>query len=195
MINENWIFVGAVLNLIGSTNYCFNTIQGKTKPNRVTWSLWALAPLIAFAAMLGEGIELKLALMTFMVGFGPLLIFIVSFINKKSVWNITRFDVICGTLSLIGLVGWVFTRTGDVAILFSIVADGLALIPTLIKAWREPETESPLVFFFGAASATITLLAVKSYDFTTVGFPIYILTVCILLFLLIQFKLGKKISG
>ena len=132
MIDSNWIYLGALINLIGSLTYVIATVRGQTKPNRVTWFLWALAPLIAFAAMLGEGVSPLDGLMTFMVGFGPLMIFIASFVNKNSVWKITRFDMICGALSVIGIIAWAFTRTGNIAIFFSIVADGLALLPTLI---------------------------------------------------------------
>lgn len=193
MISENFIYFGALLNLIGSTNYAWNTIKGRTQPNRVTWFLWALAPLIAYAAMLGEGVSIRTGLMTFMVGFGPLLVFISSFLNRKSVWKITKFDVTCGVLSLIGLVAWIITRTGNVAIFFTIVADCLALLPTLVKSISFPETESHLVFMYGAISAGITLLALNTWDFTHAAFPVYIFIVCALLFVLIRFKLGTKI--
>jgi len=193
MINENFVIVGAILNIIGSGNYAYNTIKGRTKPNRVTWFLWALAPLIAFSAMLGEGVGLS-SLMTFMVGFGPLIVFISSFVNKKSEWKLTRFDMVCGGLSLVGLGLWAATNNPNLAILFSIMADGLALLPTLVKAYKEPETESWLIFMNGALSAAITMLTIKDWSFTSAAFPIYIFTVCVVLFALIRFRLGPKIS-
>lgn len=192
MINDNFVYLGALLSLTGSLNYVWNTIQGKTKPNRVTWFLWALAPLVAFAAMLGEGVSFKASLMTFMVGFGPLLVFLSSFVNKNSVWKLTRFDMICGLLSLVGVIAWFVTRTGEVAILFSIVADGLALLPTLRKSFEDPESESDLVFLFASINAAITLLAVKTWDFNHVGFPLYILAACGILYILIRFKVGPR---
>jgi hypothetical protein len=194
MIDQNWIYVGALLNLIGSVTYVVATIKGKTSPNRVTWFLWALAPLVAYGAMLGEGVSPLDGLMTFMVGFGPLLIFIASFFNKKSVWKITRFDMICGALSLLGLVGWLLTRTGSVAIFFSLLADGLALLPTLAKTWKAPETENYVVFLNGAISAAITMLALQVYDFEHMAFPVYIFIVCALMFVLIKFKIGPKVT-
>jgi len=194
MINENFVFLGALLSLIGSLNYVWNTLRGKTKPNRVTWFLWALAPMIAFTAMINQGVSFQGALMTFMVGFGPLMIFIASFVNKKSVWKITKFDMICGALSILGIIAWLLTQTGNVAIFFSIVADGLAVLPTLVKSFNEPETESSLVFLNAAISAVITLLTVTIWDFQHIAFPIYIFIVCFLLFILIQFRLGPKIK-
>ncbi len=74
MINENFVILGVVIGFIGSLSYLLSTIKGKTKPNRVTWFLWAIAPLIAFAAEIKEGVGIQ-SLMTFSVGFGPLLIF------------------------------------------------------------------------------------------------------------------------
>lgn len=194
MISSNWIYLGALLNIIGSLTYAWNTIKGHTKPNRVTWFLWALSPLIAFGAMIGEGVAPLDGLMTFMVGFGPLIVFISSFVNKNSVWKITSFDMICGGLSVLGLIAWALTRTGNVAIFFSILADGLALLPTLVKAWREPETENHVVFRNAAISATITLLALKVYDFQHLGFPIYIFVSCVALYAIIRFKIGLRFA-
>jgi hypothetical protein len=186
MLNSNFVLLGAVFNLIGSITYVVHTIQGKTKPNRATWFLWALAPLIAFAAEIHAHVGLR-SLMTFMVGFGPLMIFLSSFVNRKSYWKLAGFDYVCAALSLVAVVLWRVTDSGNVAILFSIIADGMAAIPTITKAYRYPETESPRVFLFGAISAGITLLTVKTWTFASWGFPAYILVCCLLIAALATF--------
>jgi hypothetical protein len=193
MISENFVFLAAALNLIGSLGYVRDTLWGHTKPNRVTWFLWALAPLIAFGAMIDEEVGVQ-SLMTFMVGFGPLLVFVASFVNRKSVWRLGRFDYICGALSLIGLLLWLITGEGVIAIAFAILADGLAAAPTVRKSYIAPETESGLVFLLSAISAGVTLLTIDEWNFATYGFPVYILLVCVLLFSLIHFRLGKRIK-
>lgn len=193
MINEKFVLVGAVLNLMGSTTYAWNTFKGKTKPNRVTWFLWALAPLIAFFAQINQGVGLQ-SLMTFMVGFGPLLVFITSFLNKKAYWEISKLDIVCGLLSVFALILWWITGDGNVAIVLSIVADLLAAVPTVIKSYNQPETEHPAVFRNGALSAGITLLTIDTWTFANYGFALYILLICILLYSLIRFKLGLKIN-
>lgn len=193
MINENFVILGALFSLIGTASYIYSTLKGRTKPNRVTWFLWALAPLIAFSAMVGEGVGIS-SLMTFMVGFGPLLVFLVSFVNRKSVWRLTKFDLICGALSLAGLGLWAITKDAGLAIIFSITADGLALLPTLVKAWRRPETENYVSFLGGASSAFITMLTLKEWTLATAGFPIYIFVACALMVFVIKFKPGKKLK-
>lgn len=94
MLNENFVILGAVILAIGSLSYLIDTLKGKVKPNRVTFFLWALAPLIAFAAEIKQGVGIQ-SLMTFMVGFSPLLIFLASFVNKKAEWKLGSFDFIC----------------------------------------------------------------------------------------------------
>jgi hypothetical protein len=131
--------------------------------------------------------------MTFMVGFGPLLVFTASFVNRKSVWKLGKFDFFCGGLSFLGLLLWVLTREGNIAIVFSIVADGLAALPTVLKAYKEPETESYPVFLLAAISAIITLLTIDTWTFANYGFPLYILCICLLLTTLIKFRIGKKL--
>ena len=50
MIDERFVIIGAFLSMIGQLTYAIDTVKGKIKPNRVTWFLWALIPLIAFVA-------------------------------------------------------------------------------------------------------------------------------------------------
>ena len=191
MINEKFVLIGALLNILGSGTYAYNTIKGKTKPNRVTWFLWALAPLIAVSAQFAEGVTWA-ALMTFMVGFGPLIIFLASFVNRKAFWKITRLDIVCGLVSILALILWLLTGKGTVAIIFSILADLIAGIPTLVKAFNDPESEHHSVFRNGAISAGITLLTIKEWTFASYGFAVYILIICLVLYALIRFNVGKN---
>ena len=193
MLDEKFVIVGVIINFIGSISYLVDTIKGKVKPNRVTWFIWALAPFIAFSAEIKQGVGLQ-SLMTFMVGFNPSLIFLASFINKKAIWKLKRSDLVCGIISLIGLFLWYITKIGNIAILFSIFSDALAGIPTIVKAYKFPETENYLGFLSAAISAVITMLTIKVWNFEHYGFPLYIFLICSLLFSLIKFKLGKKLS-
>jgi len=192
MINQNFVIVGAVIATAGSLSYLIDTLKGRVKPNRVSFLLWSLAPLIAFFAEIRQGVGIQ-ALMTFMAGFLPLMIFIASFVNKKAVWNLTRFDLTCGALSIVGLVLWYITQSGNIAILFSIIADGLAAIPTVVKSFHYPETESAVPFIASAISAVLTLLTITVWNLANVAFPLYIAFITLVIFSLVQFKLGKHI--
>lgn len=130
------------------------TLRGKTRPNRVSFFMWSLAPMVAFAAQIQQGIGL-LALATFTSGFIPLLIFIASFVDKRAVWKLTSFDLICGILSFAGLLLWIITREGNVAIFFAIAADLLAAIPTVKKSYFHPESEHWAGYLSGGLNGVI----------------------------------------
>lgn len=174
MIDPRFAILGALITVAGSASYARDTLRGRTQPNRVTWMLWTLAPLIAFAAEVDQGVGLE-SLMTLAVGVGPLLVVIASYLDPRAYYRLTRFDAVCGALSLAALVAWGVTGRGNVAIVFSILADFFGLIPTLRKAHREPETESASAFVSSACGATITLLTITLWTFANVGFPVYIL--------------------
>jgi hypothetical protein len=112
-----------------------------------------------------------------MSGFGPLLVFIASFVNKNSYWKLERFDYLCGLFSVLALVLWAITRVPEVAIVFAIVSDALAGLPTLIKSWRHPETENALPFSTGVASTLTSFLAIRTWNFSAYAFPVYLILI------------------
>lgn len=190
MISQNYIYLGALIFFLGSIGYFFETIKGKVKPNRVTWFLWGLAPIIAFVAQINQGVGLQ-SLLTFMVGFVPFLILAASFTNKKSYWKIQKLDLICGLFSIFGLILWQITKVGNIAILFSIIADFLAGWPTIIKSYHNPETENYLIYLGNAIFALITLLTINVWTFETYSFSLYLFVVTLIIAVFIRFKVKK----
>ena len=190
MLNENFVIIAVLISVIGNIGYVIGTLQGKIKPNRVSFFLWSLIPLIAFAAEIVEGVGIQ-SLTTLMAALGPLSIFIASFINKKSYWKVTRFDRICGALSLIGLLLWIYTRVGMVAIIFALLADALASIPTVVKAYKYPETENPFPWLASTLAGLITLFTISNWNLANYGFPASIFITNLLIFVLVKFKLNR----
>jgi hypothetical protein len=186
MLDPRFAYLAAIIDFFGVAGYAVDTYQGKTKPNRVTWFLWALAPLIAFTAQLSEGVTYQSAL-TFVSGFGPAIIFAVSFRDKQAYWRITKFDLLCGVLSLVALILWLLTRVGTLAIALSVIADALAATPTIIKSYRHPETESANAFLAGIIASVITLLTIKTWTFANYGFALYVFVLCATIYTLVKF--------
>lgn len=142
--------------------------------------MWSIAPLIATFAALSKGVTWAV-LPVFMSGFGPLLIFIASFVNKKSYWKLTVFDYACGFFSVLALVLWLITKDANIAIIFAIASDGLAAIPTLGKAWTNPETETVWPYFTGLISALTGFAAIKYWMFSEYAFAVYLVVIDICL--------------
>lgn len=194
MLHPNFVIIGTLIGAVGSVAYLIDTLKGKVKPNRVSFLLWSIAPLIAFFAQINQGVGLE-ALMTFSTGFLPLTVFIASFVNVQAQWKLTRFDLLCGILSLLGLVLWMITKVGNVAIIFSIVADGLAAVPTLVKAYKYPDTEIAWPWIATVVGVILTLLTLSTITFANSGLIIYILILNTLIYALVQFRLGEKLQS
>lgn len=91
MLPEYFVFIGAIIASIGGFYYLYQTILGKTKPNRVTWLLWWILPMVVFIAQRVQGVE-SVSWATFAAGFTPLLVVIASFFNKNAYWKTERVD-------------------------------------------------------------------------------------------------------
>lgn len=194
MLSGNFVIIGTLIGAAGSVAYLISTVRGKVKPNKVSFLLWSVAPMIAFFAQIRQGVGMA-ALMTLSTGFLPFTVFVASFVNKEANWKITRFDILCGILSLIGLVLWLITKVGNVAIFFSIVADGLAAIPTIRKAYRYPDTEIAWPWIATVVGVILTLLTLPVLTFANSGFILYILALNTIIYVLVQFRLGEKLQA
>lgn len=176
MIPEQFIFIGIFLSFFGVLTYAKNIIKGSVRPNLVSWFIWMLAPFTAvffqFKAHAGLSI-----LPVFMAGFGPVLVIITALIKKNGYWKLSTFDIICGLLSLTALIIYIMTYNLNVSIIFAILADGLAFIPTFKKSWTNPESESMHGYFWCILSNTIGLLIIKDWSFVIASFGLYLIVI------------------
>lgn len=172
----HWLVVlSAVISVVGSAAYIKDTLAGKTKPNRVSWSMWAVAPLIGTAAAISANADFWATVRVFLAGFLPLIVFLASFLNKKSYWKLTFFDAACGVLSFVAIVFWLGANSPVTAILLTAIADGFAALPTLKKAWRFPETETGITYIASFVSVILVIPSIPVWDIENSAFQIYLL--------------------
>lgn len=170
------VFIGTAIQFFGGAVYVRETLRGRVKPNRVTFLLWAVAPLIATTAAVIDGVSWAI-LPTFMAGFVPLLILIASFVNKEAYWKLGAFDYVCGAFSVLTLALWLITQDAILAVLFAILADGLAGTATLVKAWHHPETETGWPYATTIIAAFLSFFAVQAWGFTEYAFSVYLIAI------------------
>jgi hypothetical protein len=171
----HWLVIlSALISMAGASVYIRDTLAGKTQPNRVTWSLWATAPLIGAAAAVASGADVWAVVRVFFAGFMPLLVFLASFVNRRSYWRLNRFDLGCGAMSIAALVVWAAADSPQLAILLAAAADGFAAIPTLTKAWRFPETETGAMFIGSFLSSMLVMPSIPVWNIENAAFTIYL---------------------
>lgn len=176
MLPENIIYITVLATIVGYFFYFKNMLYGQTRPNLVSWLLWALAPFIGVFFQLKAGAGLSV-LPVFLAGFGPLVVIVVSLFNKNGYWKINTLDIICGILALLALVFYVLTHNLGISILFAILSDGLAAVPTLLKSWDFPETETAAVYLPGIFNNILGLLIIKNWIFSIYSFSIYFILI------------------
>lgn len=169
--------LASLIQFGGSLVYVRDTLMGRSKPNRMTFVIWAAGPLIGVGAGMAVGVSFISLLPVLMSGLGPLAIFLASFVNPLAYWKLGSLDYICGLLAMLALILWVIADSPVSAIAFAIVADALASIPTIIKCWKRPETETGIAYVIALCNVSIGLLVAPSHEFSQVAFLIY-LCVC-----------------
>lgn len=186
---EYVVLAASFASLFAALGYIRSMFKGQTNPNRVTWFMWSTAPFIAAAASLSKGATWAV-LPVLMSGLSPFLIFTSSFFVKKAYWKLSSFDYLCGLLSALAIVFWYVTSDPNLAIIFAILSDTLAAIPTLTKSWRNPETESAWPFIIGIFAPMTSFLVATTWTFSEIAFPSYLVLINFLLLL----SLSRKLS-
>ena len=193
MLPEKIIYIGVLINLIGILWYIRGIFYSGTKPNLVSWFIWTLAPFIGVFLQLKAEAGLSV-LGTLMAGFGPFLVLLFSLFKKNSFWKIKTFDVICGLIALFSLILYILTHNLGISILFAILSDFLAYIPTILKTYKFPETENSSIFAGGIINNILALLITKNWIFAIYAFPVYLVLVNLIeVYFIYRKRIFKKI--
>jgi hypothetical protein len=171
------VLVSFALSSLGSLVYIRDTLAGRTKPNRVSWALFAFAPIVATYISWSIGADPWAIARVFAAGFFPALILCATFWNRGSYWKLGVFDYACGALSLLALYTWLGAESPRFAILLLAIADLFASFPTIRKAWTHPETETGFTFLLGVPIFILNIPAIAVWNIENAAFQIYLVTV------------------
>lgn len=169
------VIVSACISVAGAAAYIRDTLKGKTKPNRVSWSMWVAGPLIGTAAAFSVHADIWVTVRIFLAGFLPLLMLLASFVNPQSYWKLTTFDFACGFCSIAALLVWGGIDAPRVAILLAAMGDGFASLPTIRKAWLYPETETGSTYIASFVAVLLIIPSIPKWNIENSAFQIYLL--------------------
>lgn len=173
MLPDYFAIVGAIVGSLGGFYYLYETMLGKAQPNRITWLLWGIFPMVIFVAQRAQGVK-GVSWVTFAAGLTPLLIVAASFFNKKAYWKSEPRDYYLMAAAIFGIILWAMTDQPNLALLFSLLADMLAGLPTLIKTYRHPHSESWVAYAVSAIGFGIGFLSVSTHNFENTTFVAYL---------------------
>lgn len=164
-------YTAGILFMLSVVPYVRSILKGNTKPQRMTWLIWTILVFIAFFSQLAKGATWSL-LLTAGDAVAILIIFIISI--KFGMGGFRKIDI----LSLIGagisLFLWYLTNEPAVALFLIILIDIIGANLTIIKAWKNPETENWVGWGMCGVGGLFGILAVGSFNFILLVYPVYI---------------------
>lgn len=189
-IYETLGIIAGILAIGGYVPYIISIVRGKTKPNKATWIIWTVVGGLLAFSYIAEG-DIKTIWLPLGYFFGPLLAAILSFRYGYSAW--ARLDTICLTVAIISIVPWIFSHA-TITLLINVLIDASGAIPTLVKTYREPETEDFTAWSIFLIANTIQLFAITEWNLAAI-YPIYLflLAFSIVAFILLG-KTKRKIK-
>ena len=159
--------------LFGGIPYLNDIIKKRAHPHLLSWVGWGFLTTLGAFAMLAEGSTWATALL-----FGNtaicLLIVLGAIISKTGVWSTGLQDYVFFGAGLLGIVLWQTLDMPILALICAILADICFGVPTIIKTFKDPTTETPFVWVMSVVSEIFGLLALQNLSFHEAAYPIYL---------------------
>lgn len=152
-------------------------LHGEVRPNIVSWVLWTLIQVIIIAAQIAAGISWAI-LIPLMMTFNTILVLTLclrGYGYAKYGW----IDAICFAFVILAVVLWRTTNDPVVALACSIAADFLAGVPTYIKVYKLPYSESFAAWAILIMANILALVSIPVWSFGNSIFSFYIVIVLV----------------
>ncbi len=159
--------IAGVVSFIAYLLYIISTLRGKTKPSRSTWWILTLVGGLILLTSHAMGAKENVWIMASYV-IGPCVISIVSLHPKYGYGErLLPIDIACLICAGICAALWLVFNSPLVAFLGSILIDAIGLLPTVRKAYREPQKEDPFAWSIEMAASMLNALGISVW-FTSV---------------------------
>lgn len=180
--------VAGIVSLAAFVPYIIAILRGETKPNRATWWIWTVVGFMLGASYYSSGASHTIWVpVSYAVG--PLATALLSIKYSEGGW--TRFDQKCLLGAGASLVLWWMFSSPLLALVINIIIDLMGALPTIRKAYREPEKEDRVAWALFFAGNTINLFAVETWTFAIAIYPIYMFLCCGLIAALVFFRRNR----
>lgn len=164
------LVAGALLPIVSSWTYIVGIWRGKVRPQRMTHLLLCVITGLSLVALISgddrSGVWLALTSFIQCTIIGVLSI-------AFGMGGRDRLDIACLVLCMGGVVLWLVSGESLFGLGMSIAADLVACIPSLVKTYRYPHTES-LMFYALDTLAGVCIALAGPYTWQAVVFPAYI---------------------
>lgn len=176
------IFIGAYIP------YFRDTLNGDTRPQRVTWGVLFLINIINVANQIASGADDSLWFF-YATAFITGLVFVLSI--SKGVGGHSKVDIfsLCGVL--VGVLLWQSFDSSLLSVFVNVVIYVISLVPTFKKVKDDPESETNITWLLGAISTLFAFASVGSLEIELILLPISGIVMQGLMSYLLYFRLKE----
>jgi hypothetical protein len=177
-----FLLISSVVTIAAVVPYVRDILHGRTRPNIASWTTWTLLFVVATFAEVGAG-EYRTAFFTGSISVETALVALLG--ARYGHAKYTPFDAACQVGALSGFVVWWLFDDPLAAVVLVVVIDLLACLPTFEHSWLRPQEETWPTFALSGLGGFFALLALDSYNWSSVTYPAYIVAINIALVTLI----------
>ena len=148
------------------------TIQGWVVPNRASWIVWFVQDVLIASSAIMAGVG-PAAVMPVIWGLGATIMLILS-VTKGTRGAFTGLEKASLVLSGLGILLWAMTGAPRLALVASVSAVCIGGVPTLVKAWVKPWTETMSGWLLMILGTVFSSLAIQRWTFDSGFLPVVI---------------------
>lgn len=189
IILDNSYFLNVLASIFLASSqiiYIVQLIRKKITPSVITWLGWTLLVGISFVSQLNQYGWNWVLLGHLFSGMGCTLIFLFSFFSGHYIIQKRDWYYLCLGIGCIVL--YLATKNPWLTTIFSILADAILGIPTILKALKNPLTEKNLGWNLAIGCWSLTIITGLNKDSIFLIFPIY----CLLFNILMSYLTNNK---
>ena len=162
--------LSGILTIVSIFPYVRQTLLRRARPHFVTWFIWSTTSIIGATAQYESGASFSIAVVIAnALATGVVALLALAYGVKKY----TLIDTACLICAICTIIVWQLTNDAAIAIALAILIDTFAAIPTILKTYRHPRSETAWTYFVFAGAAFLGLLSSTLYDFANIAYPIY----------------------
>lgn len=163
-----------VLSTFAYIPYILDTVARRTEPQRASWLIWSVLGSIAFVSQVFEGATSSLWFAGVQIT-GTIIVFVLSIWVGKGRF-LSKSDCLILVAASIGLLLWYLTDNAAYALAITISISLLGGMATVVKAYRDPESETLVTWVVSFIASACAIFSVGALDLTLLAYPLYLFT-------------------
>jgi hypothetical protein len=169
--------------------YFIDILRGRTKPQRATWIIWTILGVLILLSYKSVGAQ-NTIWVAIAGALCPAVILVLSI--WRGVGGSSKLDIAGLVGAAIGITAWWLTTSPFVGLVMFMLTDQVASVPTMVKLWHEPESESLPAWLLWLLSSIFQLFALEGWDLQVSIYPLSYLVGQIVIVALILRKYRRR---